>query len=185
MRDADLNPCDRFSSSEPCDYRPLGNDLELNLLNDMESRFSTSSAACSSERAYLLNKGFKGYSSLNGCLLDSRIDLALDAGITVAICLFDASKYICGLSLVKLGHGLSKHGKEAQACIKSQYDAQKALETCEANNGGGSSGGSGGSEGNTGGSNGGSTGGGGGFKRVCYSVETGGGVTSWCEFKPV
>lgn len=184
MKDKDPNPCD--NSSGPCDYHPLDNDLEISLMNDMESRFSTASSACSSERNHLTNRGFNGHSSMERCRLGSTLGVAA-SGVGVLGCMIEPSKLTCGVAIPTYLAALVNHGDVTQSCYNSYKAAQKALETCEASNGGGSSPGSGGSDGNSGGAGGtgGGTGGGGGFQRECYSVITGGGVTSWCDYKPV
>jgi uncharacterized membrane protein YgcG len=183
MKDKDPNPCDNLPG--PCDYHPLDNDLEINLINDMESRFSTASSTCSTERSNLINRGFNGHSSLERCRLSSTLGVVA-TGVGVIGCMIEPSKWTCGIAIPSYASALVNHGDVSQSCVSSYIAAHKALETCEANNGGGSSGGGGGGEGSTGGSHGnGGVGGGGSFKRVCYSVVTGGGVTSWCDFKPV
>ena len=182
MKDTDPDPCD--NSSGPCDYHPLDADLKVSLINDMESRFTTASSACSTERRNLINRGFNGHSSLERCRLSSTLGVVA-TGVGVIGCMIEPSKLTCGIAIPSYASALVNHGDVTQTCYSSYRAAQRTLQTCEESRGGGSSGGSGGSEGNTGGSNGGSTGGGGGFKRVCYSVITGGGITTWCDLKPV
>ena len=185
MKDMDPDPCD--NSSGPCDYHPLNADLEISLTNDMESRFSTASSACSKERSKFLNRGFNGHSSLERCRLGSTIDVAISGVTVVAACVFEPTKAGCFFAVGNYARSLVMYGDSTLACYDSYNSAHEALESCEASNGGGSSPGSGGSDGNSGGAGGtgGGTGGGGGFQRECYTVITGGGVTSWCDYKPV
>lgn len=183
MKDTDPDPCD--NSSGPCDYHPLDADLEISLTNDMESRFTTASSACSKERSKFLNRGFNGHSSLERCRLGSTIDVAISGGTVVAACVFEPTKAGCFFAVGNYARSLVMYGDSTLACYDSYNSAHEALESCKAKSDGGSSGG-GSSEGGSGGnSSGGNTGGGVGFKRVCYSVVTGGGVTSWCDIKPV
>nr|WP_193987968.1 hypothetical protein [Lelliottia steviae] len=184
MKDIDPDPCDSFSSPRPCNHHPLGNGVEINLFDNIENRFSIASSSCSTERNNFLDRGFNGYSSLERCRLSSTLGVVA-TGVGVLGCMIEPTKLTCGIAIPSYAAAIVNHGDTTLACYNSWRAAHKTLQDCETESDGSSSGGAGGNEGSTSGNGSGGNGGSGGFRQSCYSVVTGGGVTSWCEIYPV
>ena len=187
-RNPDPDPC--FAFPRPCNH-PLGNNLEINYLNDIKNRFAVSSSSCLSKRNNLLDRAYNGHSGIERCRLSASLTLVA-TGAGVVGCMAEPSHLTCTVAIPSYAAAIVNHADVTHACYASYRETADALPDCGEDSSDGDAGGStgggghgGGTGGGTGGGGGGTGGGGGGFKRVCYSVVTGGGITSWCDIKRV